>query len=305
MSDYYTTSEEKFDSNDDIMSGEEDVNSPNSVVNRENATTTAFSPQEASPDGLTVNYRMQLKTSVIVKVQNFVNKIRHSTVLCDTLRQFCEINKKRYVKPIADVSTHWNSTYNMLHRFNKMRDELSLLVTAHKKQLGNDYLNDEEWEVVDNMVELLKPMLVATELLLSSLYPTISDIRLTFLGLLHLDKFLDNKSHSTEQYMVADSIKFKLNEYWSTLEESTIIATILDPSSKLITFSASDKDAALASLRNIMIQHKSQVLATMTTSTSTSISKLPSKNKRKFFKSLLTQHQTIEQPLVEELEHYL
>ncbi|CAG8568950.1 18491_t:CDS:2 [Racocetra persica] len=75
------------------------------------------------------------------------------------------------------------------------------------------------------MVELLESMLVVTELLSSSSYPTISDIS---------------------------------NKYWSMLKESTIIATILDPSSKLITFSTSDKDAALASLQNIMIQHKSQ-----------------------------------------------
>ncbi|CAG8768382.1 22523_t:CDS:2, partial [Racocetra persica] len=80
-------------------------------------------------------------------------------------------------------------------------------------------------EVVDCMIELLKSMLVATELLLLSSYLTISDICLTFLKLLH-----------------------HLNKYWSMLEESTMIATILDLSFKLIIFSFDDKDAALTSL---------------------------------------------------------
>ncbi|CAG8802012.1 25333_t:CDS:2, partial [Dentiscutata erythropus] len=75
----------------------------------------------------------------------------------------------------------------------------------------------------------------------------------------HLSKFLDNELHSTDQYMIADSIWSKLNEYWYMLEESTTIATILDLSSKLMTFPAGDKkDAALTSLQNIMTQYKTQ-----------------------------------------------
>ncbi|CAG8710257.1 5255_t:CDS:2, partial [Racocetra fulgida] len=40
----------------------------------------------------------------------------------------------------------------MLHRFKKMRNELSLLVTVHKKQLESAYPNDKEWEVKDIML---------------------------------------------------------------------------------------------------------------------------------------------------------
>ncbi|CAG8585391.1 19405_t:CDS:2 [Racocetra persica] len=154
-----------------------------------------------------------------------------------------------------------NAIMLLSQEFKKMHDELSLLATAYKKQLENHYLNDEEWEVVDYVIKLLEPMLITTELLSSSLYPTISDIYLTFLGLLHY-----------------------FNEYWSMLKESTMIATILDPSFKLIIFPFGDKDAAFTSLRNIMIHYKSQAPQTTTT---TSTSKLTSKNKQKFFKSLL------------------
>ncbi|CAG8713410.1 859_t:CDS:1, partial [Dentiscutata erythropus] len=151
--------------------------------------------------------------------------------------------------------------------------------------------------VIDNIVELLEPILIATELLSSSSYSTISDICLTFLGLYHhLSKFIDNKSQITEQYIMADSIRFKLNKYWFILEESTII-TILDPSSKLLTFPTNnEKDTALTSLKNTITQYN--IPATTTTTT---MPKLMPKNKRKFFKLLLIQQQTIKQLLMEEL----
>ncbi|CAG8588253.1 11996_t:CDS:2 [Dentiscutata heterogama] len=359
MSDYYTTSEEEFDPNDDFISGEEKVDSPNSVVNRENITTIVLPPQEVLSDGLSVNHSKN-KTS---PVWNFMSEQMEGDKVIARICGKCEqkfspttttgvlgnhlsnkhgielvlkrnsLIQRPYGKgdvrckkecfdavlnlvvccqlPFAIIENSWfqqmvtifDPRYKLPSRQYIKKEIMHWFKTRYElvaKELGS------LTKVVDNMVELLEPMLVATELLSSSSYPAISNICLTFLELLlHLNKFLDNESYLTEQYMMADSIKSKLNEYWSMLEESTTIATILDPSFKLRTFSASDKDAALASLRSTMTHYKSQVPATTTTSTSTSISKLPSKNKKKFFESLLTQQQTIEQPLMEELEHYL
>jgi hypothetical protein len=39
-----------------------------------------------------------------------------------------------------------------------------------------------------------------------------------------------------DQYMLADSINQKLNEYWKILDDTTIIATILDPRNKITLF---------------------------------------------------------------------
>ncbi len=40
--------------------------------------------------------------------------------------------------------------------------------------------------------------------------------------------------------MMADSICKKLDDYWQILDTSTTISTILNPSSKLLTFSFKD-----------------------------------------------------------------
>ncbi|CAG8777317.1 1703_t:CDS:1, partial [Racocetra fulgida] len=102
------------------------------------------------------------------------------------------------------------------------------------------------------MIELLEPILVATELLSSSSYSTISNICLTFLGLLyHLNKFIDEELYLIEQYAIAIAIRSKLNKYWSIFEKSTTIVLILNSLSKLMTFLFGDqKDAALTSLQN-------------------------------------------------------
>ncbi|CAG8733874.1 11641_t:CDS:2, partial [Cetraspora pellucida] len=127
------------------------------------------------------------------------------------------------------------------------------------------------------------PMLHATEILSTSLYPTIANVRLTFLGIIHhLELFINNNLYSENEQTMVYFIKNKLNDYWSIINhgESTRIASVLNPTSKLTTFSFSaKKDTVLISLRNIMSQYKPLAL------TSTL--------------------QTIVPPLAEELELYL
>ncbi|CAG8684620.1 24787_t:CDS:1 [Dentiscutata erythropus] len=118
----------------------------------------------------------------------------------------------------------------MLHRFKLLHLETDLLVTVHKNQFNFTYLNDSEWERINTMIDLLHPVLEATEYLSSISYPTISDVCLTIGGLIrHFDQFIDRSQlEEEEEYLVADSIRYKLNEYWSLLDEKITIAAILD-----------------------------------------------------------------------------
>ena len=71
----------------------------------------------------------------------------------------------------------------MLEKFKRMHEELDFLVCSNK-QLETFYLNENEWNQVQSMIVLLEPMYKATKILSSSSYPTVSDIRLTFTGIL-------------------------------------------------------------------------------------------------------------------------
>ncbi|CAG8632248.1 2552_t:CDS:1 [Racocetra fulgida] len=110
------------------------------------------------------------------------------------------------------------------------------------------------------MIYLLEPMHDATEILSKSLYPSISDVCLTFMRLfIHIDQFKAYNSHLEAKCLIAELIKKKLNKYWSILDanESTKIASILDLTLKLLTFQLNDKkNFIFASLRNIIDQYK-------------------------------------------------
>jgi hypothetical protein len=77
----------------------------------------------------------------------------------------------------------------------------------------------------------------------SSIYPTIGDLCLTFWTLIqHLQYVISNNE---TQYLVADSILHKLNEYWKIINNTTFVATILDPRTKCSTFTSEENTRAI------------------------------------------------------------
>ncbi|CAG8768330.1 11252_t:CDS:2, partial [Cetraspora pellucida] len=133
--------------------------------------------------------------------------------------------------------------------FLQMQDILDIFIVKNR-DLSFLYLQDDDWTVVNNMIQLLEPIFIATEILSTSVYSTISDVRLTITGLLrHLDLFIQQHTN-LDECMVAESINFKLQEYWEHINESTTIVTLLDPQSKTRIFKdISQHDKAVALLR--------------------------------------------------------
>src|SRR6266542_230858 len=133
-----------------------------------------------------------------------------------------------------------------------MYEEFDFLV-CNNKHLKTAYLNDDEWEQIRSIIVLLELIYKATKILSSSSYSTVNDIRLTFAGILrHIELYIND--HSMEESMMANSIRKKLDDYWQILDTSTTISTILNPSSKLLTFSFGDqRDIAINQLHSKMV----------------------------------------------------
>ena len=81
----------------------------------------------------------------------------------------------------------------------------------------------------------MEPIERVTKILSGLMYPTVADIRFYFNGI------RDHLNHCTEmanfdQYMLAASINQKLRDYWTIIDDATIIASILDPWNKISLF---------------------------------------------------------------------
>ncbi|CAG8469422.1 13567_t:CDS:2 [Racocetra persica] len=97
---------------------------------------------------------------------------------------------------------------------------LDILVVKNR-DLFSLYLQDNDWLVVNIMIQLLEPIFIATEILSILMYPTISDIRLTII------------------------------KYWEHINKSTTIGTLLDPQSKTKTFiDMNQRENAITLLHN-------------------------------------------------------
>ncbi len=56
-----------------------------------------------------------------------MGKLKNSSLMCDALRNLCQVKSIQFRNPARDVETRWNSTYYMLQRFEQMEPALRLL----------------------------------------------------------------------------------------------------------------------------------------------------------------------------------
>ena len=77
-------------------------------------------------------------------------------------------------------------------------------------------------------------------MLSASSYPTISDVRFLFLGIQqHLDDYIRKLEFSQNE--LASSILQKIDQYWEIVDSSTLVATVLDPHTKLTLFAIGEE----------------------------------------------------------------
>ncbi|CAG8503621.1 2504_t:CDS:2, partial [Ambispora gerdemannii] len=151
--------------------------------------------------------------------------------------------------PKIDVPTRWNSTYLMLQRFKEIKIITDILVTKHQN-LQDIYLTYAEHNILQDTMDILHPINDATELLSGSAYPTLGDVRIVMMSLLaHLDR--NSIESVNSQVEIARTIKTKLEVYWPLLRESSIIATLLDPRTKLSAFIHDDQSHARFILQKV------------------------------------------------------
>jgi hypothetical protein len=208
---------------------------------------------------IAVQHGLEIVSNEVVKLRNYVKKIRSSTLLNDELRRIFESKNVQFLAPILDCPTRWNSTYLMINRQRKTMEYNQRLVRTTSSDAILDYPTNDDWNKLNDLYEVLKPIYVATTLLSNTKHPSLGDVRLTFLGILkNLNNIVNNDEN--EQYIIADSVRHKLQNYWNLVEKNTRICSILDPHSKLrLFFNNVEISGANNDIEELIAEHISNV----------------------------------------------
>jgi hypothetical protein len=81
---------------------------------------------------LAVQHGMEIIDEEILNIRKLMTKIKKSVLLCDDLRELCNIEKLQYLRPEIDVKTRWNSTFYMLQKLQRMETALKMLAIKHE-----------------------------------------------------------------------------------------------------------------------------------------------------------------------------
>lgn len=73
---------------------------------------------------------------IVVKLRTLVRKIRKSVLMRQKLNKLCTVFSVKYLVPILNVITRWNSTYDMILRAEHLRTPLKALCTNEKSLIS-------------------------------------------------------------------------------------------------------------------------------------------------------------------------
>lgn len=174
--------------------------------------------------------------AVIGKLRKIVRKIRKSVQLRQKLKKICESYDMKYLVPVIDIITRWNSTFYMILRAKQLRTPLRVLC-LNEKSLKNLWLATAEWQELDKIENLLEKFDRSTKLMSMERHPTNSKYLPTINWLIEvLQDYLTENSD-----FLAVAVKAgldKLQKYDSLIDDTTIpfICTFLNPALKMTYF---------------------------------------------------------------------
>ena len=199
-------------------------------------------------------------------VVSFFNK---SVVASDALKSRQKAEGTGYSRPVGllqDVSTRWNSTFIMLERLLRLRIPLygvlhdrSIIKEKDAKALD---LRDNDWTVAESLVEVLRPLQVATQAISGEFYPTLGQVYPIIFGLLrnHLKPREDDELPASVEKL-RQTIVQSLERRFHIGNENTMIlvATALHPAQKrLKMFSQENRDNVRKYLKDEIMKMKDE-----------------------------------------------
>lgn len=137
---------------------------------------------------------------------------------------------------VQEVPTRWNSTYHMVERFVELQKFIRLTVAVLNKNLP--VICNEEWQLFEELIKVLKPFYDATRSMSGEKYVTGSSVIVMTRCLLTACERLLNQPFYPAAVNVILALKTGLETRFAGVEKSVTFAvcTFLDPRYKMTVF---------------------------------------------------------------------
>lgn len=177
---------------------------------------------------------------LIAKLRKLIKKIRKSVQLRQKLKKICEAYGMKYLVPIIDIITRWNSSYYMICRAEQLTVPLRNLC-ANEKTLTSLQISDRECHHLIKIKNLLSKFERATKLMSmerhstnSAYIPTLNWLTST------LAEYVEDNDGPLAVAAHEGLIKLKKYEIDITKSKLPFICTFLHPALKMTYFKEHD-----------------------------------------------------------------
>lgn len=124
----------------------------------------------------------------LVKIRATCKKIKRSDQLRNLLEKFCDISNIKYLVPVIDVQTRWNSSCKMLETAKKLRPHLAMM-RSNCPKLRDLSLNDYKGKNIEQILDILPSFKQVSDILTGEKYPTLAS------AVCSINLFLDKIEH--------------------------------------------------------------------------------------------------------------
>lgn len=199
---------------------------------------------------LVVKDALFLQTSVeyvVKKSRKIVSHFKHSEQACRNLIQFqksCDVPQHALIQ---DVETRWNSTYLMLARLSEQRKAINLYFLERG---GIENLSKQEWELVERLVDVLKPFYDATleicfdDACISIVIPVIAMLKIK----------LEAATEDRGLMQMKAALRDAMAQRFASVKKAphVLAATLLDPRFKDMYFDELERKEAASEILNFL-----------------------------------------------------
>ncbi|CAB5365347.1 unnamed protein product [Rhizophagus irregularis] len=207
-----------------------------------------------------------LNTSIvpncIKKLRIFISTVRNSPKQMDKLKEFFQVEKIKFKVPLPDLS---NLT--------------SLL---------NNWPNEEEWNILTILADLLAPFASVTRVISASSYPTIGEVKLLF----------------EDQ---VDEMNRVFTNYFDEISEALHVPAFFDSCYKKLAYGDMSQNNIFEPIRRTMANYRefddTHIPSQPIQASQRHLMNLSAIETRNFFRNLIAPNQT-PQPVLNELELY-